>query len=39
MLDKVGSGNFSSVHSAVDRETGERVAVKVMRSHQSIALK
>ena len=37
--DSIGSGNFSSVHRAHHHPTGSTVAVKIMKSHRSIALK
>lgn len=37
--EKLGSGNFSSVHTAIDKHNGNKVAVKIMKTHQNIALK
>jgi eukaryotic-like serine/threonine-protein kinase len=39
VLDVAGNGNFSSVHKGKDTKTGDTVAVKIMRSHQSIGLR
>lgn len=35
----MGSGNFSTVHLVRNTETGETAAMKVMRTHQKIAIK
>jgi serine/threonine protein kinase len=37
--DVLGSGNFSSVHTALDKITGKTMAVKIMKTHQNIAIK
>jgi hypothetical protein len=35
----VGSGNFSAVHLVRNLETGQTAAMKLMKTHQNIALK
>lgn len=39
LLDKVGSGNFSTVHLVKNIENGQVAAMKIMKTHQNIALK
>jgi serine/threonine protein kinase len=37
--EKVGSGNFSTVHLVRNGESGQVGAIKIMKTHQNIALK
>ena len=39
ILEKVGNGNFSTVFTARQYHTGQVTALKVMKTHQNIALK
>jgi serine/threonine protein kinase len=39
VLEKVGSGNFSTVHLVKNIENQQTAAMKVMKTHQSIGLK
>lgn len=38
-LEKVGSGNFSTVYTTKNSNTGFKRAIKIMKTHQNIALK
>lgn len=39
ILERVGSGNFSTVYTARQQHTNTVTALKVMKTHQNIALK
>jgi serine/threonine protein kinase len=39
ILEKVGSGNFSTVYTARNHHTQQTTALKVMKTHQNIAVK
>lgn len=38
-MQKVGSGNFSSVHLVRNIDNGQTAAMKIMKTHQNIGLK
>lgn len=39
ILEKVGNGNFSTVYTARQHHSSQITALKVMKTHQNIALK
>lgn len=39
VMEKVGSGNFSTVHLAKKIQTGEICAMKIMKTHKNIGLR
>ena len=39
ILEKVGNGNFSTVYTARNHQTQQITALKIMKTHQNIALK